>query len=52
MKKINKKTIILITLIAALVVVALLVFFLFINKDDSYRLLKVFEVEGSANVNR
>ena len=52
MKKINKKTIILITLIAALVVVALLVFFLFLNKGDSYRILKVFEVEGTANVNR
>ena len=52
MKKLNKRTVIIITLVAALIVVSLLVFFLFINKSDSYRLLKVFEVEGTANVNR
>ena len=51
MKKINKKTIIIITSVAALLIVALLVFFLFINKDTSYRLLKIFEVDGTANVN-
>lgn len=50
-KKSNKKTVIIILAAVAVVLVTAVVL-IFANKKDSYRLLKVFEVEGDANVSR
>lgn len=51
-KKGNKKIIIIAAVIIVAVIAAILLLFLFKNKETSYRLLKIFEVEGTANVKR
>jgi flagellar basal body-associated protein FliL len=50
-KKSNKKLFIILAA-AAVIIAGVVVVLLFTNKKDVYRLLKVFEVEGKANVNR
>ena len=47
----KKKIIIIVSAVVALVAVAL-VLFLVVFKKDAYRLLKVFEVDGTASVTR
>lgn len=51
MEKSNKKPIILIAVIAALVVILALVLWL-INKEETYRIVKIYEIDGTATVNR
>ena len=50
-KKAGKKTIIIIVVAVAVVLVTAIVL-IFVNKKEAYRLLKVFEVDGDANVSR
>ena len=52
MEKKSKKPVVIILIVAAVLVVAAVVVFFIINNQKGYRLLKVFEVDGKANVNR
>ncbi len=52
MEKNSKKPVVIIAIIAAVVVAAVIAVILIINNGKGYRLLKVFEVDGEANVHR
>lgn len=51
-KKSNKKMIIIISAVILVAIVAGCLIFLFANKEEVYRLIKIFEIDGKATVTR